>query len=179
MRMVLITHWCFGFLLSPVYPKPKLFFPLASCSASEEIKKQTGRKHSCDRQPKLPKGVLHSTEGHAQSANWGKFLRKGGQSGFGKGGLAWVLRYCRVQHLRFLLLLLIVNIIIINNYYCVLLYFQLLNWSYLNIQVLFRFFSPFHQGGMGREGGMREWLCGVSSPSELKNSIKREKKNLS
>lgn len=48
--------------------------------------------------------------------------------------------------------LFIIIIIIIYYYYSILFYFQLLNCSYLDIQVLLLFSSPLHQGQEKRKG---------------------------
>lgn len=45
--------------------------------------------------------------------------------------------------------------------------FQLLNCSYLNIQVFFA--SPLHSSGGGEESLLSNWLCGVKFSAELKN----------
>lgn len=40
MQMVLIAHWCFGFLVNHIYPKSRTIFFLVPCSAREEVGKK-------------------------------------------------------------------------------------------------------------------------------------------
>jgi len=42
-----------------------------SCSAGQGRAQESGREHSQDSWPKLPKGVFHIIWHHAQNINWG------------------------------------------------------------------------------------------------------------
>lgn len=77
-------------------------------------------------------------------------------SGFGKQGLTLISRVWAIVLWIFFFLFIISSSIIIHHYYCTVLYFQLLNFSYLNWEVLLWFCSPFHWSWEQRERGL-EW----------------------
>lgn len=140
----------FCFFISFVYPKPKIFFFLLfSWSASEELCKGSWREHSWDRWSELTKGIFHTIECPVRS--WEELPRRlicfwEGESGIGHQ----VLSNCLVHPL--FVSFFIIIFITIYLYYSILLYFHLLDRSYLNMQVLLWFYSPFHWDLLGKKG---------------------------
>lgn len=112
--------------------------------------KKTGSEHCRERSSKLSKGIFHTPEHHAWYRNWGKLPGKG--TGLGSGRGVWSQSACGVQFHRALLacfcFIIIIIIIFIIIYFISILYFifsfQLLNNSYLDIQVLLWFSSKYH-----------------------------------
>lgn len=148
--MGLVMFW----FCSVFYTKSRTFFfyVCLSCFPCEEVHKSPPRTGA----PTWPKGRFHTTEYHVQYIKWGELSRRG-KSEFGKGGVwNWAVSneqlYCASLCLVFFLLIIIINSSSINYYYCILLCFQLLNFSYLNIRVLLFIILPIPQGE-GRERG--------------------------
>lgn len=148
MRIVLVTHWCFEFQLSCVYPISKTFPCLMLCQWEGEQKKLGGNTART--------GYLNSSNyipHHKMSCptyNWEGYPE---EVSLGMGRVVWhqMVSICIVHHLFFPLLLLLLlwfTIIII-----LLLYFQLLHCSYLNLQFWLWFFFLFQWVEVGREGG--------------------------
>lgn len=125
-------------LPSSVYPKSRTLSCLMLCHwGGTQIK--AGRELCWDRWLKVAKGVFHTTEHHAHFMNWGSYLEEeasrsaGMESGIGQQlycaslGFPWVLFFP-------------FNIII--HYYYISPVFQLLNCSYLNLQILHLILLP-------------------------------------
>ena len=151
----------FWVLLSHVIPKSRNSFSPVSCSAREEVEgyaNKIGREHSWSRWPKLIEGLFHSMGHHAHCINWGSYP-EGGHYGFGNGvwhqseqgkqlscaSLVWVFSFPSI---------IIITASITYHCYCILLWFQRLNCSYLNLQVLLLILLHIPQWG----GGDSEWL---------------------
>lgn len=80
-RMVSITHR-FRILLSDVYSKD-IF--LSHALPVRRNAKESGRELSWLRWPELTTGTLHTTEHHAQCANWGELPGRETKQGLGMG----------------------------------------------------------------------------------------------
>lgn len=69
MGIMLTTHWCIGcYVMDPTLSYGHFSFPRLCQWAGAQ---KAGRKHVQDSWPDLAKGIVRSTEHHAQTINWG------------------------------------------------------------------------------------------------------------
>lgn len=139
------------------------FLPcLILCKQGGRQKTKLGGSTAGTGDPNKPKGYSTPEKHHALYINWGNCL-KGWLIWIWEGvsvSRSWAIASCITCWGFFLFII----IITIYHYFCILLPFQLLNWSYLNALVLPQCSSSFHWTGGERKWGSGECLCGVSSP---------------